>query len=1322
MATFTWRSGGFGAFNQPLSWSNTTVPSDQSNAPGPNDTAILEGPGQIVSGPAGTVDQLIVRALPGMKAWELAGTPLTITAHQLTTTTGLSLTFGATITLTGQPQTNALPTAATLNGPTIVNASQLLADAGTIAIGTSNTNAASLTSNAGRVTTLGMTVGSGATGDLSLLGGSLAITPNPALQPPNTPSGILTIGTNAGNGSLYMANGAALTAAAIILATDTASTALAQIGTASTITTGTLTLNAGTTTISDANTTLTSQGRIAVGGLAAATLTIAANAAVTTGTDIVVNGAGTARSTLTINAGTLRSTNTAATTALRIGDTAPATVQITGRSAVIDLGNGATQLGTAGAGTIQIQAGAQLLTTAISLAATATGTATLSIDGLGSTLGLPLGALTTGQGTASITATNQSTIAANTVSLAENTGTASLTLGSAATLTVFGTLGTGSRTTLALDGVGTALTTGGTRLLGTTTLTAGARLTTRTADSRSQPALSLARSGTATLSLSASTLDAQGYVYVARSGSGTLILDQASTLTAGSAATNDGLGANAPFGLTIGDGTPVTDTLGNPVIPEFGGTGIARILNASTLRSRAGIVVGQRGTNGSLLIDGASLVAADRLIQIGAGADRAGATGTVTVQGNSTLRSAGPHLAGTSSIQIGVDTNTTGQLIVNASTLDAGGDRIAVGLRGTATLTIQAGATATAGGALPEPGLTIASSAGSSGVVTVTGPNSRLTVAASTVVGGNEITAGGSANLIATQGGVVTTTALTIWSQADVRTDGAAQINIGTTTTQAAGINIASNGTLTLRGGQIDGPVAIAGTLISYGGLVTGTVTATGQLRLASGTTDIAAFAGHATFTAPGETLRIRTLTGPTQIDGLIAGDSIELAQPATLSGNRLTVGAYTITLTARSGDTLKLDAIPTGTRLTLTDPLFDTAYYLSHNPDVKAAGIDPYLHYISNGYKEGRDPSALFSTSYYLKTNPDVAAAGLNPLLHFETTGWIEGRNPDPVFDIRYYQAQNRDVAALGLNPLLHYVQSGAREGRNPSAQFSLANYRAAYPDTLPTADPLAQYLDTGISAGRTPLAVGPPPEPGFDATYYYAANPDVRAAGVDAGRHYATTGFKEGRNPDAYFDSNYYLTQNPDVRAAGIDPLAHYIASGAAEGRNPSLLFSSASYLNANPDVRAARLNPLLHFLASGRSEGRAAPLAGPAAPPDPLIKASFYDPQLGATLIPTGPGADAQSAGDYLATGWLRGLNPDAFFNTAYYLARNPDVARAGLNPLTHYETNGWKEGRDPSAQFSTNKYLTAYSDVRAAAINPLLHYITNGQAEGRIAFTV
>jgi serralysin len=40
----------------------------------------------------------------------------------------------------------------------------------------------------------------------------------------------------------------------------------------------------------------------------------------------------------------------------------------------------------------------------------------------------------------------------------------------------------------------------------------------------------------------------------------------------------------------------------------------------------------------------------------------------------------------------------------------------------------------------------------------------------------------------------------------------------------------------------------------------------------------------------------------------------------------------------------------------------FDRACYLATIGDVAAAGIDPFCHYLSDGWREGRDPSSNFS------------------------------------------------------------------------------------------------------------------------------------------------------------------------------------------------------------------------------------------------------------------------------------------------------------------------------------------------------------------------
>jgi hypothetical protein len=76
---------------------------------------------------------------------------------------------------------------------------------------------------------------------------------------------------------------------------------------------------------------------------------------------------------------------------------------------------------------------------------------------------------------------------------------------------------------------------------------------------------------------------------------------------------------------------------------------------------------------------------------------------------------------------------------------------------------------------------------------------------------------------------------------------------------------------------------------------------------------------------------------------------------------------------------------------------LFDADFYREAYPDVREAGVDPFEHYMSHGWRERRDPSRTFSTSYYLDSNPDVAAAGIDPLLHYATAGIFEGRRPRP-------------------------------------------------------------------------------------------------------------------------------------------------------------------------------------------------------------------------------------------------------------------------------------------------------------------------------------
>jgi glycosyltransferase involved in cell wall biosynthesis len=72
---------------------------------------------------------------------------------------------------------------------------------------------------------------------------------------------------------------------------------------------------------------------------------------------------------------------------------------------------------------------------------------------------------------------------------------------------------------------------------------------------------------------------------------------------------------------------------------------------------------------------------------------------------------------------------------------------------------------------------------------------------------------------------------------------------------------------------------------------------------------------------------------------------------------------------------------------------LFDRDWYLDRYPDVRAAGLDPLLHFLEYGAPEGRWPSSRFDSESYLQKNPDVREAGVNPLLHYLRFGMQEGR-----------------------------------------------------------------------------------------------------------------------------------------------------------------------------------------------------------------------------------------------------------------------------------------------------------------------------------------
>ena len=76
------------------------------------------------------------------------------------------------------------------------------------------------------------------------------------------------------------------------------------------------------------------------------------------------------------------------------------------------------------------------------------------------------------------------------------------------------------------------------------------------------------------------------------------------------------------------------------------------------------------------------------------------------------------------------------------------------------------------------------------------------------------------------------------------------------------------------------------------------------------------------------------------------------------------------------------------------------------------------------------------FSSEGYLLQNPDVAKSGMNPWIHYVKYGKKEGRGnglipPEDEFSPEGYLLQNPDVAESGMDPWIHYVKYGKKEGR---------------------------------------------------------------------------------------------------------------------------------------------------------------------------------------------------------------------------------------------------------------------------------------------------
>ncbi|MEM7147765.1 MAG: glycosyltransferase family 4 protein [Verrucomicrobiota bacterium] len=110
--------------------------------------------------------------------------------------------------------------------------------------------------------------------------------------------------------------------------------------------------------------------------------------------------------------------------------------------------------------------------------------------------------------------------------------------------------------------------------------------------------------------------------------------------------------------------------------------------------------------------------------------------------------------------------------------------------------------------------------------------------------------------------------------------------------------------------------------------------------------------------------------------------------------------------------------------------PMFDTSFYLETYRDVRESGLNPLLHYVTEGGRE-RDVNVYFDAGWYGERAGEVRE-GESFLEHYLEMGSVAGHlGPNRFFDTEYFWKHNPGVRALGGNPLGFYLEEGMASGR---------------------------------------------------------------------------------------------------------------------------------------------------------------------------------------------------------------------------------------------------------------------------------------------------
>lgn len=321
-----------------------------------------------------------------------------------------------------------------------------------------------------------------------------------------------------------------------------------------------------------------------------------------------------------------------------------------------------------------------------------------------------------------------------------------------------------------------------------------------------------------------------------------------------------------------------------------------------------------------------------------------------------------------------------------------------------------------------------------------------------------------------------------------------------------------------------------------------------------------------------------------------------------------------------------------------------------------------------------------MFVPHYYTRevglsddTEPDEAYQ------HFIEHGIQSEVSPSPLFQPHVYEAQERvfqgkkasgDFSSANMPAIVRWLKHPRRSHIVPTVRFDKTYYLCAYPDVAANAkSPFEHFVLNGIWEGRRP-------HPLFDPPWY------ARVVGLTDQHehlppylHFLIIGYAQGLPPaqiltpilaDRQGNCTVYLDNIDSLFAASSEWLSEYSAQ-----QFEVLISLFVPHRFHHRDVssdNADGITQLIQFLKTGASRGES---------PGPFFEPDKYRENARAAGLPLSCSANALF--HFLKEGIKAHIVPNAIFDEALYLEKNPDVASSSIWGFAHFIIHGIYEGR-------------------------------------------